>query len=422
MDNKKEINLSVHHIPGVEKVDNKTVLRNGYWAWSPKNDYPDLLYSWFESSSIHGSIIRSKSNYVSGSGLYTESPDEGLQAFMKSCNRKGDTLQEVIEKCSLDYLIYGCFAVNPVWTLGTGKIKELFYVDVATLRYDKEKTHLIQSPDWSKGLRNSTFFPVFNLEEKKGSQIFYYNGKSKGLYGTPSYSGAIEDIQANISISRYHKNKVKTNNFADLYIEIYGDKPSEEERKLIEKKFSDKFTGENSGNSIMFGYPGEPANGTKIQAIDQADQEGKRYIALRDSIRDAIISAHQITSSSLLAIPSPGLSFDSQFREAYNIFMNVVINPLQEAILKPFIKLLEINFKAVSLKLKPLPVIENHFTDEKVISEYMTEEEVREDLYKSGRIRNKEYRIGTLNKDKEEKSGSIDKAITDVIKSNTNAA
>lgn len=393
MDNK--IKMSTHSINSIEKVDNKSFLKGDYWQWGIKNDYPVFLYELFEDSAIHGSIIRSKLNYLIGSGIHV---NDEIKSFTDNCNDYADSLQDILEKCIQDYLIYGCFALNIVWTLATDKIKSLYYVDVATLRWNKEKDGFYQNNDWSKGLRKTTQYPVFNTEDRHGSQIYFFNGKSKGLYGVPSYSGAIEDIKASTKISKFHANKISRNQFADLHIKIQDEGYTDEQKELFEDYYMRKFTGTGEGQqSIVFSYFDKDNDPVAIEEIPSADAEGKRYIALREAVRDSIITAHQITSSSLLAIPSPGLSFDSQYAEAYNIFMNVVINPLQAQVLKPFIKLLAINFSNPEITIKSLPVIEHYLTDENIIVQYMTEDEVREDLEKTGRIKNKSY-TGTLNK------------------------
>ncbi len=399
INNKVEFN--VHKIKNEEPVDSRVLLKGSYWSWGGiRNDFPEQLYKWFEGSSIHGAIIRAKSNYVMGTGLYCESENPELQNFLKQCNRYGDTLQDVLEKAVLDYLIYGSLALNPVWTVGTGKIKELYWLGVDTLRYDKEQTHLIKSPDWSKGLRSSTPYPVFDLEDRKGSQVYYYNGKSRGMYGVPSYIAAQEDIKASVKISRFHANKVGNSLYSDIYVQFPGNPASKEEKELVEKGFNKKFSGESSETSVIFAWDQADGKDTRITSLQQQDPEGKRYVTLRASVRDAIIAAHNLTSPSLIGIPSPGtLSFDSVLADAYQVFINSVIYPLQEEILKPFERLLSINFGEVKLKLKPLPVIQNNFTDEGLIASYMTEEEVREQLMRQGRVKSVSY-TGVLNKDK----------------------
>lgn len=393
MDNK--IKMSSHSIKDVEKVDNRCFLKGDYWQWGRLNNYPDFLYELFEDSSIHGSIIRSKLNYIVGSGIQI---NEEIKPFADNCNDYGDSLQDILEKCIQDYLIYGCFAINVVWTLASSKIKSLYYVDVATLRWNKEKNGFYQNNDWSKGLRKTTQYPVFNTEDRSGSQIYYFNGKSKGLYGVPSYSGAIEDIKASTKISKFHANKISRNQFADLHIKIQDEGYTDDQKELFEDYYMRKFTGTGEGQqSIVFSYFDKDNEPVAIEEIPSADSEGKRYIALREAVRDSIITAHQITSSSLLAIPSPGLSFDSQYAEAYNIFMNVVINPVQAEILKPFNKLLSFNYSDPEIIIKPLPVIEHYLTDENIIVQYMTEDEVRTDLEKTGRVKTSSY-TGNLNK------------------------
>ncbi|MGN6439066.1 MAG: hypothetical protein ACTHMM_21160 [Agriterribacter sp.] len=425
MDDNKKIKFSIQTQDAPELPKFNSRCTGTYWTWGNDNKLPDTLYRYYEECGLHGSIIKSKYEYVKGRGLKTDGIAEELQKFIGSCNRHGDSLEDVLDKYILDILIYGAGALNIVWNkLGT-KISEIYYLDIAQLRYNKEKTAMIYSDDWTKGLRAKTKeYPLFDLENKKGSQVYHYTTpKSKNLYSSPSYSGSIPDILAAINISKFHSAKSANPMQADLFIEFKGPEPEEEEKKEIENYFKRKFLGiDNAGNSIAFGYVKDSTEETRIEAMPDKDSEGKKYLALREEIRQSIITGHQLPSTSLLAIPSPGLSFDSMYEEAFGILQNVVIAPLQVEVMKPLNKLLSINFGSVNLELLPLPIIKSNLTKEQLIYDNMTTEEVRADLVKAGRIKSIEYAPGSLNKEREKQSGSIDQAIINTINKNKNAA
>lgn len=421
MDSNK-INFSVHSMndaPEIPKIGSR--MAGTYWTWGNDNKLPAQLYDYYEESGLHGAIVKSKLAYVKGRGLkIDESLPEELKTFVGSCNRHGDTLEDILARFALDVLIYGAGALNVVWSVASEKIAELYYIDVAQLRYNKEKDGMIYSDDWSRGARGKTTnYPLFDLNDKKGSQVYHFTlPESKFLYGSPSYSGSIPDIIASINISKFHAAKTVHPLQSDLFIEFKGAIPEEEEKVKIESGFKKKFSGvNNAGNSIAFGYATDSEHETRIEAIQTGDPEGKRYLALREEIKISIVSGHQLPSTSLVAIPSSGLVFDSAYAESLNIFQNVVIIPLQDEIMKPINKLLSINFGKVDMKLLPLPIIKSNLSNEQFIYENMTTEEVRKDMEKAGRIESAEYVQGSLIKEQRgENTGSIDQAIISTIK------
>jgi len=421
--NKKGVKIELSGIKSPVLPEPVMGFRGDIITWGDKNNYPDVLRHYYNYSSVHQSILNTKNNYVGGTGVYSDNSDARLQDFLKKCNEHGDSFQDILDKIIFDFLLYNGFAVQVQFTKATGKIFGLYYVPLAKLRFTKDKKKIVFCEDWT-GYRavNKQYHDIFDPGDKTGTRIYYCTGKhSIGPYPQPSYSGALADIYASTEISRYHARKMATGMFADLYIEMVGAEPTEDEKKEIERKFTKKFSGTEAEQSLIFGYAENKDLSLRIEALPNADPDGKRYIDLRKAVTESIITAHQITSPALLAIPNTGLSFGSEYQDVFNIFTNTYVNPTVKDILKPLNKLLEINFQNPGLKIAPLPSLNTQLTDENLITGNMTTEEVRRQLKKTGQIDKVEYEPGTLNKEQGQQPAGVETAISNLIKKQTDA-
>ena len=83
-------------------------------------------------------IINNITNYVFGEGIetkYTQLSDEG------------ETIEEVIQKCVLDYIIFGGFAVECIRNKN-GDVVRVNYQDVQNIRVDESLTTAYLSNKW----------------------------------------------------------------------------------------------------------------------------------------------------------------------------------------------------------------------------------------------------------------------------------
>ena len=86
-------------MPEFKEVPNKD------WVlFGEDNLYPDKLLYMFNKSSKHNAIINGKVNYIFGKGLKIENDPRG-EALLLSCNRFGESLNEVANKCVIDAVL-----------------------------------------------------------------------------------------------------------------------------------------------------------------------------------------------------------------------------------------------------------------------------------------------------------------------------
>ena len=84
-------------------VDKKT---NRNWiSWGDNNKLPNYLWDCYLKCSNLQAIVNNITNYIFGEGIETE---------YSLLSDDDETIEEVIQKCVLDYIIFGGFAVDGV--------------------------------------------------------------------------------------------------------------------------------------------------------------------------------------------------------------------------------------------------------------------------------------------------------------------
>ena len=86
------------------------------------NLFPNLLQELANRSALHNAIISSKVDYSYGDGLSVvnpynreRQPDLPTQLFVNHPNPYED-LDSIYRKCLYDYILYGGFAINVIWS------------------------------------------------------------------------------------------------------------------------------------------------------------------------------------------------------------------------------------------------------------------------------------------------------------------
>ena len=156
--------------------------------------------------------------------------------------------------------------------------------------------------------------------------------------------------------------------------------PTAEERRQIEQSLADKFTGQNNAGKFILTFSDDKTRTPEINAITPSDLD-KQYLALQELLTSNILSGHRVTSKTLMGIDSAN-GFSSNTDEiinAANFYLNTVIKPFQDALVKQLRKIFQINNMDMPVNFVQLKPITVQF-DSKTIREVMTQDEIREEL------------------------------------------
>lgn len=330
-----------------EKID-----RNGYVKYGDDNKYPIFLYDLYNDCAEHQSIVDGITNYVLGSGMISDNPN--LNLFLNKVNKDNENINDILMKCILDYIIFGGFSIQVIPNRQK-ELVELYWVDFMNCRISEDEILVYYSKDWDKKWGNNRFevFNNFNGEYNGKSQIYYFKGyKTRGVYPSPLYNGAIRSIMTSIEIDKFHLNNISNGFQASTIISFNNGEPTIEQKKEIEKKINEKFSG-TSGQKLMTIFNESKEKGVEIQKMN-ADDFGEQFQELDKNTRNNIFTAHKVTSPALFGVIVENQGFSkTEFNESFEIFNNTIIKSYQNIFIKEFTKLFNNFYNDFELKIKP---------------------------------------------------------------------
>lgn len=360
-----------------------------YTKWGDNNLFPQYLLQLFYNSSLHNALITAKTDYIFGNGLISQSENINIEAFIKKCNNKGESLNWILKKCAFDLELFGGFALQIIYTKLGGRIAEIYYVDIAKLRIDTNTNKVLYSNDWSKFRTKTIKYDLFNLNNPEGSQIYFYKDYcSREVYPYPNYIAAIADITTDAEISKFRLSTIQNGLFPGLLIDFKNGEPTEDEKAAIEDMIKEKWGGSNKAGKIIVNFSENTDSAPTVTPIQQPDLD-KMFIAIEESNREKIFTGHRITSPALFGVQTPGkLGTSNELQDAYTLFTNTYIKPTQQTLITVFNNILSINFPESDLIILSTDPVNNMFISENIISDNMTINEIRTKLKETGWIDN----------------------------------
>lgn len=370
--------------------------------------YPDMLIDMYNSSALHGAILRSKIDQVSGEGFVWDTSIEGsdlLTAWAGNCNMHDEDLNEVLWKVSTDFELFNGFALLINWSKTWDKIISLEHIDFSKIRAEKVNQDGIvegywYSWKWEKQRSGKVYIPTFNMasaaENKKAykkaiekgtneelqaiflkptTQIIYYKPyhPDSFYYPLPEYNGALAAIQTDILSDGYGLNSFQNGLSADIVVTMFNLMTPEKKRQAA-KKFDYMYTGSRGGKKIVYHFANKVEEALKIDKIGNNKEDGI-YTSVNENTLQKILSGHRITTPELVGIKAAGQLGSGNDAQLINFWQNTVIIPEQNEITKIFNKIMDINqFPIISIKQTQLLTEEDAAEIEDINSEVNDED------------------------------------------------
>lgn len=318
----------------VENVE-KEISGKDFIAWGSDNRYPNYLFSLYEDCATLQSIINGTVDFVCGNDITCNLP-----IFEKTVNKNGDTILDIIQRISTDYLIFGGFALQVIRN-AVGNITELYWVDFTKIRSDKKNEVFFYSDEWDKsyGRVKYIIYPKFNLDDSNPSSIFYYKGnKTRGTYPVPVYNAAITSCELEKKINEFHLNEISNNFLTSKIINFNSGVPDDDLKNEIENSINEKFSGAENAGRILISFNNNKDSETTVADIPQ-DEFGERYDSLAKRSTSQIFTAFRATPN-LFGLPTETTGFNQQeFAEAFKLYNRTAVKPIQKVIVDTFDKI-----------------------------------------------------------------------------------
>ena len=344
-------------------IFNEVVQKQDWVFYGEDNLMPLYLISRYNNSAIHKAIVTAKQHQILGDGLVSLN---NPMATVNLINNK-ENVYDVFKKCALDYVLFGGFALNVIWSRDRQSIAEIYHVDFSKIRSgkindDDEVEEYFYSFDWGNIRKYiPQRFPSFSQNADDPSQMYYFKDYSPNLtyYPHPDYSGGLASIEIDVNIKEFHARNLQNGMLPSLWIDFVNGVPGEEEQRIITRALEEQYSSVNNAGRPIISFSESADLSPKVTQIQPSANDGY-YQAIYEDVIRSIASAHRVSSLELFGIATAGkLGAANEIVEHTEYFRKTVIQPYQNAMLPCFDKLVSMKFqKPTIFEIKPLSIFE----------------------------------------------------------------
>lgn len=357
-----KLNFSINdsHVRVVPTFEEKANTNKPYLYYGANNKFPQYLWELYLKSALLQSIINGTTDYVMGDDIIYSEWDN-VQKLKDSANKDGDTLDDIVKKITIDYLIFGGFSIQVIFNK-LGQISELYWLDFQNVRVNKDGNKIYYSDDWVKKSNDYLTYDIFDSNKRKGTSVYYFKGHlSRGIYPIPRYNGALSAIETSTEISKFHLNSILNNFSGNFIINFNNGQPSTDVQEEIERKVKEKFSGADNAGKFILSFNDSKENGVTVERIAD-DNFDKKYESLRtDTYKEIFVSFRAIPQ--LFGYSLEGTGFNKQeFQEAFLLYNQTTVIPIQKDIIRIFNKIFGVDN---SMSFKPFKIEEKSLEEVK---------------------------------------------------------
>lgn len=341
-------------LPNIEEKRGKEWIDFG-----SNNLYPQLLIELYNNSAMHHTAVDAKVDGITG---------EGFKYFGNEIiNSRGETIDELFAKITLDQQLFGGYALNVIWSRDGENIAEYYHLPFNNVRSgvmneDEEIEEYYYCSDWTKYRKyKPVSYKAFSTTDNSGdnaSQVFYHFETTPGnyYYPLPSYVGAINDIDTDARISRYHRSNLQQGLAPSMMLTFKNGIPTADEQTEIWRDIEKTFAGQDNAGKFFVNFA-EPGREPTLEPIQNVNDT--YYVELESRVSSRILTSHRISSPLLLGIKdASGFSNNAdEIQTAYNHFMGTVIVPEQKKLVRSFNKLINMSGRTIKLEIEPAQIL-----------------------------------------------------------------
>ena len=375
------INLAQYEAPQIVESKQKE-----WVTFGDNNSYFQFLIDRYRKSTTNMSIINNVTRLMYGKGLgvidASRKPSEYAQVmaiFNKNCLRK----------LCFDLKTLGQCVIQVHYSDDHKKILKAFHIDMNLVAMEKcdedgQINGYYYSDNWSDIKKfPPKRFPAFGTSKDK-IEILCVKPYAVGMkyFATPDYVAGTAYALLEEEVSDYLINEVQNNFSGTKVVNFNNGQPDIETQNLLQSQIKNKLTG-SKGQRVIVGFNNNKDTATTVEDIPLNDAPD-HYQFLATECEKKIMVSHSITSGLLLGLGSAngfGSNAD-ELKNAFVLFDNMVIRPLQQLLLDGLEQILNYNGNTAKLFFKTLQPLE--FTDlENVTTSEEKQEETGTELSKA---------------------------------------
>jgi hypothetical protein len=368
----KDLGGSILEAINMRNIDLPMPKENKGYDWvlfGPNNSFPMDLLEYRNSSSIHDSIIESKTALIAGQGFLFEATRELSDRFIVD-NWKlvpfWRKLDRIFAQVVRDQQTFGYSCFEVIYSMDRTRVVDINWIDASRIAMGKKNEYgEIKSYFYSDNWSNTRQYPPREIEsfDPNGEAVrqlvfIKYDDNNMDYYALPNYYSALRWIKADSLMAEYNLAAIN-NGFSPSIVFKFYKKPTPEERRMNAESIKSQHGGaKNAGKAIILYSDGKELS-PDIDTLDATNID-QRLIQVAEQIIQNIITAHRCHPQ-LLGIQVPGkLGYSSELLQSWEIFNNMVIKPERKLVLDAFKQVLVYNGVArIDIEeLTPIKIIE----------------------------------------------------------------
>ena len=375
MNDLRIVNLSTYTSPKIKEVKNRDWI-----SYGEDNNYFQYLIDRYNGSPTNNAIINAVSSMIFGKGLdatdSNKKPNEYAQMISLFDN-------DSVRRLAYDLKLMGQCAIQVIYSKDRKKIAQIEHMPIETLRAEKcnEKGDIegyYYWKDWEK-IKPSDKplrIPAFGTSNEAIEILYVKPYRSGYYYYSPvDYQGGLQYAELEEEVSNFHLNNILNGMSPSMLINFNNGTPNAEERRLIEQRIYNKFSGSSNAGKFILAFNDNAESAASIEPVQLSDAHNQ-YQFLSEESTKKIMVAHRVVSPMLLGIKDQsGLGNNAdELKTASTLMDNTVIRPFQNLLIDAFDKILAFNGISLHLYFKTLQPLE--FTEiNNVVDEETREEE-----------------------------------------------
>lgn len=333
------------------------------------HQFPKDLIDYKNSSSIHDSIIESKTALIAGQGFIFDGSRELTGPYLVD-NWKlipfWRKLDRIFYQVARDQQTFGYSCFEVIYSMDRTRVADINWLDASRVACGKrDEFGQINKFYYSENWSNTRQYPPREIDafDPNGESVrqlvwIQYEDNNMDYYALPNYYSALRWIKSDYLMSEYNLAAIN-NGFSPSIVFKFYKKPTPEERRLNAEAIKSQHGGpKNAGKAIILYADGKEL-APDIDTLDATNID-QRLIQVSEQIIQNIITAHR-AHPQLLGIQVPGkLGYSNELLQSWEIFNNMVIKPERKLILDAFKQVLIYNgISRVDIEpLTPIKIIE----------------------------------------------------------------
>lgn len=320
-----------------------------YIYWGGDDSFPEYLNGLYTSVTTLRSVINGTKDFICGDAITCNK--EGFKDYV---NRKGDTIDDLVELLSIDYMLYGNAFIQVIRNKA-GLVSELYHLNARYVRCSKENDLFYYNEYFGKKYARTSktvMYPRFFKDSDAASSVYMIKGERDKTYAHPIYIASLTECEIERQLSEFNLAEVN-NGFNGSYIINFNNGiPDDQTKAEIEKEINEKFTGSENAGRVLINFSNGKDNSVTLEKLE-IENFSEKYNVTADRASDKIFEAFG-AQKVLFGVEKETTGFNSEdYKQSFKLYNRTRVQPLQKKLVSAFDKIFDMDG---SVEIKPFSI------------------------------------------------------------------